>query len=275
MEEMTRILLIMLGVLAASMLLRRYQIRRAARNIKKNHDNMAVEGFEYAPASPESFPWLDLAYYDSVKQWWMGKTGFRWIGDVENVTVSRMFPKSRTFIREFLNDDGTIAAGCYHVVVGGWMGFILKLMAPKFVNQKVCEFSTEFTDGSILTTSNAATIGHLTEIPGIFRQLMAADTFPDEVLKLHVATLQRLIEEKQIQPVVMLNADDIHAASNREQALKSRFRRKNKQLVAIETRKLAQQSGMADTTEPVLKEIEKMNEDDKSTYTIRNNSGRE
>lgn len=275
MDELTDIVLMVIGVLAASALLRRYQTKRAARNIKKYHDNMAVEGFEYAPASPESFPRLDLAYYDSVRQWWMAKSGFRWIGDVENVTVSRMCPKSRTFIREFLNDDGTISAACYHFIAGGFMGFLLRLMAPKHANQKICEFNTEFTDGTFIETSNCATIGHLAEIPGIVRHFMAADTFPDEIFRAHVIALQRLIEEKRLRPVVMLNAEDIHAASNREQALKSRFRNKNKQLITTEVRKLAQQNNMTATTEPVLEEIERMNEDEKSTYTTRNNSGRE
>jgi hypothetical protein len=107
---------------------------------------------------PSDFPELDCEFYDRVRSS-LEAHGFRFLGDRENITLSRIVPDSRTFIRTTVSADGSIVGGAYHLKVRRVRGI------P--VEKRTIEFETEFSDGTFLSTSNAGAIARNFPVPGI------------------------------------------------------------------------------------------------------------
>ncbi len=84
--------------------------RDAARKIKDNLEATYAPAHEYRVVKAEEFPWVDLRFYDRAASELEG-LGFRRLGDVENLTLTRANPSLRTFIRILASPDGAVSAG--------------------------------------------------------------------------------------------------------------------------------------------------------------------
>src|ERR1700760_2343908 len=77
-------------------------------------DAVYGEPHELARVSPAAFPEADIAVYDRVRQE-LESRAYRWLADVENLTLSRIYPANRTFVRLFVDGGGMIRASAYHL----------------------------------------------------------------------------------------------------------------------------------------------------------------
>jgi hypothetical protein len=97
-------------------------------------------------------PEVDLGFYDTAQRT-LEKAGFRKLGDMEDLTLSAAFPKTRTFFRIMATGDGHIVAYVYHVKIRGvrrWLAMVLR-----FQEERVVDLDSWFDYGAFLSTSNS------------------------------------------------------------------------------------------------------------------------
>jgi HAMP domain-containing protein len=138
------------------------------KNLRALLENTFKEKHEYANTSLESFSDLDRGFYETATRAFQAQ-GFTWVGDVEDLTLTRANPSQRTCARVFVGGGGQIQGAVYHLKIRGaarlfqWIGLI-----PRQI--KVIDLETEFQTGVFIGTTNAP-IGHaLTHGPRILRQ---------------------------------------------------------------------------------------------------------
>lgn len=196
----------------------------AARKIKDNLESTYVPTHEYVPASPGDFPGLDLAFYDRATAD-LEAAGFRRLGDMENLTLSRANPSMRTFIRILVSRDGTVGAGIYDIRLRGWARCLQGLgLLPKKLS--TVDLETEFPDGRFLVTHNSPQAALMKSPPQFDVEVHSAETGADALLEAHLERLRRrLAAEPAIAPCVVRTLDDALASQKRQDGIKHAFRR--------------------------------------------------
>lgn len=169
-----------------------------------------------------SFKHLDHAFYEETQRALEGQ-GFRQIADIENTTLSEVYPANRTVLRAFLHRDGPVSAACYNMRFTGWMRFVTWILRlPRDI--RVVEFETEFDDGAFICTTNAVE-NHLDAEDGVTQLKVDSETPIAVLLQLHLNLVDRhLTEHPDVLPVRLQSYDDILASQDRLQALKSAYR---------------------------------------------------
>ncbi|HUO07503.1 MAG TPA: hypothetical protein VM008_04320 [Phycisphaerae bacterium] len=181
------------------------------------------ERHEYRRAAPAEFPSADLAFYDET-QTRLESQGFQFLGDIENMTLTRVFPHMRAFIRTLVSTDGTVVAGIYHA---------------RLPNGEVrgIDLETELGDGSYVLTTR--TDEKSREIPGIDRVICGRETPPEELLRRH----QERVEQIQgvhggILSTVVRTLEDALEFSHRVQQKKSKHRKDTGYLTVEDLKKV-------------------------------------
>ncbi|MCX5745381.1 MAG: hypothetical protein NT062_23125 [Proteobacteria bacterium] len=77
-------------------------------------DAVYGEPHELARISAVAFPEADVEFYDRAREALTGR-GYTWLADVEDLTMSRIYPENRTFLRLFVDAGGMIRASVYHL----------------------------------------------------------------------------------------------------------------------------------------------------------------
>jgi hypothetical protein len=182
----------------------------AARNILDQNKAIYASGpHEMRTVSPAEFPNLDHSFYDSFRDHFAAH-GFRFVWDREDMTLTRVFPHQRTFIRVLLGADGTIMAGAYHI----------RNLSPEVRNMGL---ETEFSDGTFVTTSTAK--DKALPVPGIDAKRYPATTPPDELLHIHKERVaQKLRSDADITAVSIRNGDECVQSQRRQQAIRAKHK---------------------------------------------------
>jgi hypothetical protein len=130
------------------------------RRLRAELDALYGGEHEYARVTPAAFPDADLGFYDrSTAE--LEELGFRRLADVEDLTVSRVYPDRRTFLRVFVDDGGAIRAAIYHVRVRSGATFLQMVgMAPRDLH--IVELVSEIPRGHFVSTSNTRGLDKLT-----------------------------------------------------------------------------------------------------------------
>ncbi|NEO88099.1 MAG: hypothetical protein F6J87_28165 [Spirulina sp. SIO3F2] len=129
--------------------------RRGGRNIAKSMAETLLESEHILElVEPKQFPWLDYAFYERVTQE-MQALGLSAIADIEDCTISQSAPNQRFFFRVFVHSQGEIAAICSHLRIRGFNGWLAKWMGGVQTDIKLIEFSSTYSDGGVVDTSNA------------------------------------------------------------------------------------------------------------------------
>jgi hypothetical protein len=200
--------------------------RKAAANrvVELNKAVYGSEPYEYRMVQPLEFPELDSEFYDRARSWFQAQ-GFRFLGDRENVTLSRIMPQARTFIRTMVSADGTIFGGAYHVKLQRVRGLPAEA--------RVIEFETEFSDGTFVTTSNAPATARTLEVSGIHAERFPGETSADELLRTHRERLAGVAESRPPLTATRLKTmDDVISFQRRMQALGATYKHSIGYLVA-------------------------------------------
>jgi hypothetical protein len=210
---------------------------------KKILETISQEKHDYGPASPRDFPHLDLTFYHRGGQE-LEQLGFLSLGDWENLTLSRASIGGRTtFIRLAVSRDGLVVTALYHAKPRLVLRLILSVLGRQ-TTFKVCDFETEYSDGSFLVTTNSNAASTL-RIP----QAMIVDNRPHSTA---IATLSGLHRQRMnaytglvppIRPTTYGNADDVLASQHRQQALRAAYW---KQIRGISREELAELSRRRD-----------------------------
>ena len=174
---------------------------------------------EYAPVRVHDFRGLDTAYYDATQRW-LESVGFRCFGDVENVSLSAVYPNMRTAVRDLASADGVVTASIWQIKMRGSLR-VLSFFGLLKGDMRVVDFDTEFSDGTFLSTANNREFDSSSAIPGIERVQLPNSTPVEDVLVVHRRRLAELLTERPgVTPVFVRTAKDVRSAAARAHALK-------------------------------------------------------
>ncbi len=167
---------------------------------------------------------LDMEFYVQKSEE-LGRLGFRWLKDIVIVELEQTWMKCRSVIRTFLSSDGATMVGVYHARFGGLVGLLQKIgVMPRKI--QVTNLETELSDRTFVTTSNAAMAGKSSEYPGISRYYLPPGTSGSELWAAHCQHVREEVEQKggKVMPVILRTFEEMGAAQDRLQLLKSRHR---------------------------------------------------
>lgn len=190
---------------------------RGAAGVAQGYDErrqaLYSEPHEYGPVRVHDFRWLDEGYYDGV-QHALEECGFRCFGDVENLSVSAVFPRMRCAIREFASDDAVIAAFAWQLRVHGWL-------AAWNADVRVVELQTRFSDGTFLATTNHPGPEHGGAAERIEQIHVPPATDVRGQVSAHRCRVTALLEERPwIAPVPVRTHRDLRRSAERVHAMR-------------------------------------------------------
>ncbi|HTJ46560.1 MAG TPA: hypothetical protein VL463_30850 [Kofleriaceae bacterium] len=177
---------------------------------------------EYARVSPAAFPDADLAFYDrSAAE--LEAMGWKRVADVEDLTLSRVYPERRTFLRIFVDNGGAIRAAIYHLRVRGASLLAAVGVGPRDLH--VFELISESPRGQFLSTSNTKGLDKLTSPKEVEVERLEVGASLAKVVARHRERLtDRARKRGADAPVTMWTWDDVLASIQRGHAVAAKHR---------------------------------------------------
>ena len=198
---------------------------RAARELLSSIEATYKPTHDYVEVQPYMFRHLDLSFYDATTQA-LSAQGFRKLCDVEDRTLAAvpgnvLMP---VMIRSLVSSDGSVMASIYHPRIKPlWLRFLLWITRKS--PGKVIDMETEFTDGSFVVTSNAASAAAM-DLPKLINAEYFSVATPVDVLRSRHAERvhTHLREHTTIVTKRVASHSDLIAAQNRMDAIKAAYR---------------------------------------------------
>ena len=154
-------------------------------------DAVYGEPHELVQVSPAGFPEADIEFYDRVKRS-LEQKGYSTLGDVEDLTLSRIYPHNRTFLRMFVDAGRMIRASAYHLHPRGVVISLLQLVQLFPRHLRVVELVSEI-QGTFLVTSNTHGVDRLEPPPEAKVERMPLGTSIGDVVSRHEARITELL----------------------------------------------------------------------------------
>lgn len=199
---------------------------RSGRRLRDELDALFSGEHEYRDVTPADFPFADVAYYDRV-QAELEAAGFKKLRDIEDLTLSRVYPDARTFVRVMVDDGALIRAGAFHLRSrGGLVGLFSALgVIPRHVH--VLELVTEVPRGHFLVTTPTRGLDRLDPPPEAKVERMPPGTPVAELIAHHRKRIQEHLRAHPAQtPVEVGSYEAVMASVQRSHVVASRHRQK-------------------------------------------------
>jgi hypothetical protein len=164
--------------LALLVVWRTMRIKKAARNIVRRTESAFQENHVFSRVQAWDYPWLAAGFYDQARQE-AEANGFSWLDDIEDKTLSQVYPNLRTFVRILLGPDYRTRLAIFEIVPGGPEG------KPTQAPVQTRELISELSDGASVITTTAQTSKRLDPPPGLVRCHVPADTPLNMMLGMH------------------------------------------------------------------------------------------
>jgi hypothetical protein len=188
-------------------------------------DAVYGEPHELARVSPAAFPEADLEYYDRARGELEAK-GYTWIADVEDLTLSRIYPQSRTFMRLFVDAGRMIRANVYHLHPRGVVISMLQLVQLYPRHLHVVELVSEL-GGQFIVTSNTHGIDRLEPPPEAKVERLQPTSSLLSVVTRHESRITELLRAHPDRvPTSYEGFDDVLASIARAHVAMARHRQK-------------------------------------------------
>jgi hypothetical protein len=193
--------------------------------LRSRLDAVYGEPHELARVSPAAFPEADLEFYDRARAGFERKL-YRWIADVEDLTLTRIYPQNRTFLRLFVDSGSMIRASVYHLHPRGVVLSMLQLVQLYPRHLRVIELVTEI-QGMFLVTSNTHGVDRLEPPPEAKVERLPLLASLDELVKRHEQRITELLRSQpQRSPVNFESFDDVVGSIARSHVAMARHRQK-------------------------------------------------
>jgi hypothetical protein len=217
-------------------------------------DAVYGEPHELARVSPAAFPEADIEFYDRVRTELEAK-GYRTIADIEDLTMSRIYPQNRTFLRLLVDAGGMIRASAYHLHPRGVVISMLQLVQLFPRHLRVIELVSEI-QGMFLVTSNTHGIDRLEPPPEAKVERMPLSTPLAEVVATHEKRITALLRtHPERAPVTFETYEEILASMSRAHVAMARHRQKVGGLSRDELERLKGRP-LSQTEEAFLREVQ-------------------
>lgn len=176
-----------------------------ARKIFDEAKALHSQPHEWAEVDPASFSADRDALYTRLESE-MRALGFTTLGNIENLTLSRIFPGMRTYVRAMVSKDRETIAGIF--VIGDLC---------------VVEMETELSDGTFFVTNNTEGKDFSSPVEGIYRFSLPPTTPVEDLFQQHRRrTTQHREVRPGLDPLRCESLADCIATQQRVQAIKSR-----------------------------------------------------
>lgn len=217
-------------------------------------DAVYGEPHELAKVSPEDFPEADLEFYDHVRRE-LEARGYSFVADVEDVTVSRIYPHNRAFMRLFVDAGRMIRASAYHLHPRGMVVSLLQLVQLYPRHLRVIELVSEI-QGTFLVTSNTHGLDRLEPPPEAKVERLPLATAVLEVVQRHERRITELLRAHPDRaPVHFETLEDVTASIARAHVAMARHRRDVGGLSRDELERLKRRP-LSATEEAFLREVQ-------------------
>jgi hypothetical protein len=217
-------------------------------------DAVYGEPHELARVTPAAFPEADLEFYDRVRRELEGRM-YRWVADVEDLTMSRIYPQNRTFLRLFVDAGGMIRASAYHLHPRGVVISLLQLVQLYPRHLRVLELVTEV-QGTFLVTSNTHGVDRLEPPPEAQVERLPLQTPIAEIVARHEARITELLKvHPERSPVTFETFEELLASMARAHVAMARHRQKVGGLSRDELERLKGRP-LSATEEEFLREVQ-------------------
>lgn len=179
---------------------------------------------EYSRVSPADFDEADHAFYREASRAFESH-GFRHLADLEDLTLSRIHPDSRTFLRVFVDEGRMIRAAAYHVRPRGALIAMLQVVRIATRQLYVIELVSELPRGRFTSTSNTAGLVALEQPAEMKCERLAPDVRLAELVERHRARLTEILRKTpSAAPVTFETYDDMIASVQRSNLVAARHR---------------------------------------------------
>jgi hypothetical protein len=169
-----------------------------------------AEPHQLVQVSAAAFPEADLDFYDQARRELEG-AGFRWIADLEDLSLTRLSPETRTFMRVFIDGGGMIRAAVYHVRPRGLVVLlqaVLRIPRELRVIELVTEVGHQF-----LSTSNTHNLDRLDAPPEVLSERLPPATPLAKVVERHGQRIaERVRKSPEKLPVHFESLEDVLAS---------------------------------------------------------------
>lgn len=217
-------------------------------------DAVYGEPHELVRVTPAAFPEADLDFYDRVRRELEARK-YRWIADVEDLTMSKIYPQNRTFLRLFVDAGGMIRASAYHLHPRGVVISLLQLVQLFPRHLRVIELVTEI-HGTFLVTSNTHGVDRLEPPPEARVERMPLTTPLGDVVSRHEARITEVLRaHPERAPVAFETFEEIIASMARAHIMMARHRQKVGGLSRDELERLKGRP-LSATEEAFLREVQ-------------------
>jgi hypothetical protein len=188
-------------------------------------DAVYGEPHELVRVSPAAFPEADLEFYDRARAELEAK-GYTWLADVEDLTLSRIYPNSRTFMRLFTDAGRMIRANVYHLHPRGVVVSMLQLVQLYPRHLRVVELVSELA-GQFIVTSNTHGIDRLEPPPEAKVERLPPPSSLQTVVARHEARITELLRaHPERTPSSYESFDDVLGSISRAHVAMARHRQK-------------------------------------------------
>jgi hypothetical protein len=217
-------------------------------------DAVYGEPHELVRVEPATFPEADIDFYDRARRELEGK-GYSFVADVEDLTLSRIYPHNRTFLRLCVDAGRMIRASVYHLHPRGVVVSLLQLVQLFPRHLRVVELVTEI-NGRFLVTSNTHGVDRLEPPPEAKVERMPLGTDLLAVVARHESRITELLREHpERAPVSFETLEEILSSIARAHVAMSRHRQKVGGLSRDELERLKGRP-LSQTEEAFLREVQ-------------------
>lgn len=217
-------------------------------------DAVYGEPHELVRVSPAAFPEADLDFYDRVRAQLEARS-YRWIADIEDLTMSRIYPQNRTFLRVFIDAGGMVRASAYHLHPRGVVISLLQLVQLFPRHLRVLELVSEI-QGAFLVTSNTHGVDRLEPPPEARVERLPLATPLASVIARHEARITEAIRaHPERAPVPYEGLGDVLASMARAHVVMARHRQRVGGLSRDELERLKGRP-LSATEEAFLREVQ-------------------
>jgi hypothetical protein len=224
--------------------------------VREQLDALYAGEHEYARVTPAAFPDADLAFYDRAGAQ-LERMHFRRLADIEDLTVSRVYPDQRTFIRVLIDEGGVVRAGVYHFKPRGGLMWLLQVLGQVPRHVRVIELVTEVATGRFLSTSNTKGVDRLEPPPEMRVERLEPDASIEDVVARHRARVQQHVRAHPDRvPVQFVRYEDVLASVQRGNQASARWRQKIGRLTRDELERMQGGRPLNEAEEAFLREVQ-------------------
>ncbi len=199
---------------------------RGGARLREEIDALFGGEHEYRTVTPADFPYADVAFYDRIQRE-LEAQGFRKVSDVEDLTLSRVYPERRTFVRLLVDDAALIRVGAFHLRArGGMVGLFAAIgVVPR--DLYVVELVSELPRGRFLITAPTKGLDRLDPPPAMAVDRLPPGTPLAELVAHHRRRIAEHLRRHPVHsPVELRDHDGVMASVQRGHVVASVHRQK-------------------------------------------------